>query len=95
MLSDVIGMAFYCIMFQRFCCRGWPSSGNTNSQIMIHEVVYCVHSNCLDTLLCLHVWRSGCQGVYPFCVHHFYFGEHVSTGGTGRILACSPFVGGF
>ena len=28
MLSVVIRMAFYCIVFQRFGRRGWPSSGN-------------------------------------------------------------------
>ena len=69
MQSVVIRMAFYCIVFQGFGCRGWPSSGNTNLQIIIHEVVYCVHSSCLETLLCLHlleVWLLG--GISFLCL---------------------------
>ena len=35
------------------------------------------------------------RGIYPFCVHNFCFREHVTTGGTGCTLACSPLVGWF
>ena len=37
----------------------------------------------------LKVWLLG---VYLFCVHIFCLREHVTTSGTGRTLACSPFV---
>ena len=30
--------------------------------------------------------------VYLFCVHNFRFRDHVTTGSTGRTLACCPFV---
>ena len=33
MLSVVIRMAFYCIVFQYFGHRGWPSSGNQHKNV--------------------------------------------------------------
>ena len=68
MLTVVIRMAFYCVVFQRFGRSWWPSSGNTNCQIIIHEVVYCVHSRYIGYIALftfLKVWLLG--GISILC----------------------------